>query len=63
MPGDDWRSESAYQDVKKAETIDIAWEWLRRDRDYQKDYKALLISKQSNATDHFRRKWGLTFRG
>ncbi|WP_342723737.1 DUF6499 domain-containing protein [Bradyrhizobium sp. B097] len=59
----DWKSESAYHEVKKAETVDIAWEWLRRDREYQKDFRGLLSSKQSEAPDHFRRKWGLTFRG
>ncbi|WP_409411355.1 transcriptional regulator domain-containing protein [Bradyrhizobium sp. IAR9] len=63
MPGADWRSESAYHDVKKAETADIAWEWLRRDREYQQDFRTVLRSKQSSATDHFRRKWGLTFSG
>ncbi|MCP1835435.1 hypothetical protein J2R76_003772 [Bradyrhizobium sp. USDA 4532] len=63
MPGADWRSESAYREVKKAETVDLAWEWLRRDCEYQKDYRALVSSKQSRATDAFRRKWGLTFPG
>ncbi|WP_456791621.1 transcriptional regulator domain-containing protein [Bradyrhizobium sp. USDA 4506] len=63
MSGADWRSESAYQDVKEAEAADIAWEWLRRDREYQQDFRALLRSKQPGGTDQFRRKWGLTFRG
>ncbi|WP_407151193.1 transcriptional regulator domain-containing protein [Bradyrhizobium sp. ORS 86] len=63
MPSADWRSESAYHGVKKAETADIAWEWLRRDREYQKDYRTPVSNKRSSATDHFRRKWGLTFRG
>lgn len=61
MSGADWRSESAYQDVKKAETIDIAWEWLRRDGEYRQDFRGLLSSKHSSAPDHFRRKWGLMF--
>ncbi|MHC1950667.1 hypothetical protein IF803_41005 [Bradyrhizobium sp. UFLA06-06] len=63
MSAADWRSESAYHEVKQAEAADIAWEWLRRDHEYQKDFRALLSSKQSSATDHFRRKWGLTFSG
>lgn len=62
MSGADWRSESAYHDVRKAEAADIAWEWLRRDREYKKDFRALLRSNKPSATDHFRRKWGLTFR-
>ncbi|WP_353703462.1 DUF6499 domain-containing protein [Bradyrhizobium sp. INPA03-11B] len=63
MHGGDWRSESAYQQISKAEAADLAWEWLRRDREYHEDFRALVSSEQSNATpDHFRRKWGLTFR-
>ncbi|QOZ23960.1 hypothetical protein XH93_10410 [Bradyrhizobium sp. CCBAU 51753] len=61
MSGADWRSESAYNEVQKAETADMAWEWLRRDREYHKDFKSLLSSEHSSVTDHFRRKWGLTF--
>lgn len=63
MSGADWRSERAYNEAKKAETVDIAWEWLRRDHEYYKDFKALVSRKQSGATDDFRRKWGLTFPG
>ncbi|WP_430641582.1 transcriptional regulator domain-containing protein [Bradyrhizobium embrapense] len=62
MSGADWRSENAYQDVRKAEAADIAWEWLRRDREYQKDFSALIKRGRSGSSDHFRRKWGLTFR-
>ncbi|WP_433994806.1 transcriptional regulator domain-containing protein [Bradyrhizobium pachyrhizi] len=63
MSGADWRSESAYHQVKQAEAADMAWEWLRRDAEYQKDFRSWLRSKHSGATDHFRRKWGLTFSG
>ncbi|WP_410712098.1 transcriptional regulator domain-containing protein [Bradyrhizobium sp. BEA-2-5] len=56
MPSADWRSESAYDGTRKAETADIAWEWLRRDREYQQDF-----SSATPTSDHFRRKWGLTF--
>ncbi|WP_407151176.1 transcriptional regulator domain-containing protein [Bradyrhizobium sp. ORS 86] len=63
MPGADWRSKSAYCEVEKAQTVDLAWEWLRRDREYHKDFRILLCGKQSSEmADHFRRKWGLTFR-
>ncbi|WP_422109885.1 transcriptional regulator domain-containing protein [Bradyrhizobium elkanii] len=61
MSGADWRSESTYNDVKRAETADMAWEWLRRDREYQKDFRAVLRCKRSGGTNRFRRKWGLTF--
>ncbi|WP_430648839.1 transcriptional regulator domain-containing protein [Bradyrhizobium vignae] len=62
MSGAEWRSKSAYDNVRKAEPADIAWEWLRRDREYQKAFRGLQGSKRSGATDPFRRKWGLTFR-
>ncbi|WP_144441548.1 transcriptional regulator domain-containing protein [Bradyrhizobium sp. CCGE-LA001] len=59
----DWRSEKAYPDAKKAEAVDIAWEWLRRNGEYQRNYMALATSERSGAmTDHFRRQWGLSFR-
>lgn len=63
MPGADWKSEEAYPDAKKAEAVDIAWEWLRRNCEYQRDYMALAVSERSSATtDHFRQRWGLSFR-
>jgi hypothetical protein len=64
MSGFDWRSGEAYPDAKKAETVDIDWEWLRRDRKYQRDYKALVSDQRSSGTtDGFRQQWGLSFRG
>jgi len=63
MAGADWRSKEAYPDAKTAETADIAWEWLRRDREYQRDYKTLISSERSSViADSFRRQWGLSFR-
>ncbi|WP_456763209.1 transcriptional regulator domain-containing protein [Bradyrhizobium sp. USDA 4011] len=63
MVGADWRSAEAYPDARKAESVDIAWEWLRRDREYQRDYQLLVSGEESSAmAEQFRRKWGLTFR-
>ncbi len=63
MSAVDWRSEEDYANFEKAETADIAWEWLRRDGDYHKDYGALAIPARLNgATSVFRHKWGLSFR-
>lgn len=63
MPGADWKSEEAYPDAKKAEAVDIAWEWLRRNCEYQRDYMALATSQRSSATTGpFRQRWGLSFR-
>ncbi|WP_442868375.1 transcriptional regulator domain-containing protein [Bradyrhizobium sp. CCBAU 11445] len=59
MPGADWRSESAYREVGQAETADMAWEWLRRDREYQKAFTALASTELSSAaSDDFRRSGG-----
>ncbi len=64
MSGFDWRSEQAYSKFEKAETVDIAWEWLRRDSEYHRDYKALVRDERSSGITHgFRAKWGLSFRG
>ena len=63
MSAVDWRSEEDYANFEKAEAADIAWEWLRRDGEYQKDYGALTIPARLNgATNDFRYKWGLSFR-
>ena len=63
MSGVDWKSEEAYENFKKAEAVDIAWEWLRRDRNYQRDYQSLLGEQPSrDVTGAFRRQWGLSFR-
>ncbi|WP_430641766.1 transcriptional regulator domain-containing protein [Bradyrhizobium cajani] len=62
MPNTDWRSEEAYSGLKSAEAADLAWEWLRRDRDYQEDYRRLSRRERSSAAaGQFRRKWGLSF--
>jgi len=63
MSGVDWRSEEAYANFKNAESMDIAWEWLRRDTEYQNDYQNIDQSQRlSVATGAFRQKWGLSFR-
>jgi hypothetical protein len=59
----DWRSEQDYANFEKAETADIAWEWLRRDSEYEQEFRNLTASARSIATPHqFRKKWGLSFR-
>ncbi|MGY4257869.1 hypothetical protein ACVI1L_004937 [Bradyrhizobium sp. USDA 4516] len=63
MAAADWRSKQAYPDARTVETEDIAWECLRRDLEYERDYEILTSSERSDATtDHFRGKWGLSFR-
>jgi Family of unknown function (DUF6499) len=60
----DWRSEQDYKNFEKAETADIAWEWLRRDSEYEQEYRSLTAAARSIAMpQQFRKKWGLSFRG
>ncbi|MDA9513051.1 hypothetical protein XI04_08265 [Bradyrhizobium sp. CCBAU 11430] len=62
MADTDWRSEEAYSVLNTADAADLAWEWLRRDGDYQQDYKRLCRRERSSAAaGEFRRKWGLSF--
>ena len=59
----DWRSEQDYANFEKAETANVAWEWLRRDSEYEQDFANLTANERSSGTPHqFRKKWGLSFR-
>ena len=59
----DWRSEQDYANFEQAETADIAWEWLRRDNEYEQEFKDLTAAARSSGTPRqFRKKWGLSFR-
>jgi hypothetical protein len=59
----DWRSEQDYANFAKAETADIAWEWLRRDSEYDQDFRRLTSTPRSSGMSReFRNKWGLSFR-
>jgi hypothetical protein len=47
-----------------AEGADVAWEWLRRDSEYERDFRNLTAAAQADGAPHsFRHKWGLSFRG
>jgi transcriptional regulator len=64
MSAVDWTSEKDYANFKGAEIADIAWEWLRRDSEYEQEFRNLTSAAQSSgAAHHFRKKWGLSFRG
>jgi hypothetical protein len=63
MSAVDWTSEKDYAKFEKAETVDFAWEYLRRDREYQQEFRNLTSAAPSSGTPHpFRKKWGLSFR-
>ncbi len=60
-----WRSSPTYDYIDNLIAPDLAWEWLRRNTSYQRDYAR---GERSTAdADHLvtlvRRRWGLTFPG
>ena len=63
MPEFDWRSPESYKSLQNADIIDIAWECLRRNADYRRDYAAMIAnSPDGEVTPEFRRRWGICFR-
>lgn len=54
-----WRDPQAYTFVKGASADVIAWEFLRRNSQYQQDFAA---SRSAKATPALRKRWGLQFR-
>ena len=59
----DWRLPESYKSLQEAEITDIAWECLRRNADYRRDYEAMIaISPDGEVTPEFRRRWGICFR-
>ena len=62
MPDFDWRSPEAYSKLQNADPTGLAWECLRRNAEYQKQYRSL-ANPSGGAPARFREKWGLSFRG
>ncbi|WIW50312.1 DUF6499 domain-containing protein (plasmid) [Bradyrhizobium sp. 62B] len=58
----DWRSPDSYDYLKNADPTEIAWEFLRRNPEYQRDYQAMIAKTPTGVTEEFRRKWGICFR-
>ena len=61
MSAVDWRSEQDYANLEKAETADIAWEWLRRDREYQGDLKHLTADQSNGNASRIPAEMGVVF--
>jgi hypothetical protein len=63
MPHFDWRSSETYDRTRALEPAGFAWECLRRNPEYQRDYLELSYSEPDPAMiTTFRRRWGLSFR-
>jgi hypothetical protein len=58
-----WRSSSTYDYVDNLFAPDLAWEWLRRNNSYQRDYARgeRSTSDADRLMTLVRRRWGLTF--
>lgn len=53
-----WRSSDTYDHLDALESPDLAWEWLRRNTEYQKDFAE---AQSPSLMRELRRKWGLQF--
>lgn len=60
-----WRSSSTYDFVDDLVSPDLAWEWLRRNQNYQRDYRDLMHQKAEipPGLAQLRQVWGLSFPG
>lgn len=63
MPSTDWRSPAAYAHAKSIPAAGFAWEYLRRDEDYRRDFHRVrrLSRLDNNAQTAFSERWGLRF--
>jgi Family of unknown function (DUF6499) len=58
-----WRSASEYAYAETLSAPDLAWEWLRRNVDYQREYASAHRNKDDphELTRIVRQSWGLRF--
>ena len=63
----DWRSPDAYDDLRSLDAPGFAWEYRRRNSDFQQERRKLERAARQGAldpaeVDAFTRRWGLRFR-
>jgi hypothetical protein len=58
-----WKSSPDYSYVEDLVAPDLAWEWLRRNEGYQRDYflSQSTSTPSKGLTPDVRRQWGLEF--
>ena len=63
MQSIDWRIPAAYKRIKDLPPAGFAWEYLRRDADYHRDYRAISRDRKpsTDVLEAFTRRWGLRF--
>lgn len=59
----DWRSPAAYRHAKSIPAAGFAWEYLRRDDDYHRDFQTITRIRKPGAQrlETFAQRWGLRF--
>ena len=60
-----WRLSANYDHVEKLTASDLAWEWLRRNESYDRDFEMLAANSDEKRGPSllraFRQQWGLRF--
>lgn len=64
MPSSDWRVPARYAHAEHISAAGFAWEYLRRDEEYRRDYYRVKAVPQGDpkARKVFSERWGLRFR-
>lgn len=59
----DWRSPAAYRFAKSIPAAGFAWEYLRRDDEYRREFQAIIASRDPDREmlEAFVQRWGLRF--
>jgi hypothetical protein len=61
-PAPDWRSPSVYAYLDQLDPSGLAWEFLRRNPDYQRDYRTVTRNPaRTELSEALQRRWGLRF--
>jgi len=63
MPSRDWRSAAAYAELENASARELAWEFLRRNPRYVRDWEQFDDLPADDAADAVAERWGLRFPG
>ena len=63
----DWRNPTAYEELRSLDAPGFAWEYLRRNPDFQQERRKLEQANRRGAlnqteVDAFARRWGVRFR-
>lgn len=63
MQNTDWRSSAAYEHARMIPAAGFAWEYLRRDADYHRDFDKInrLKTQSARTLAAFSERWGLRF--